>query len=398
MEYYSSSSNPNPSSSSMENQNQRSLPLPAWSRTIQRPPEQILGSPPSFRVVEEEECYGNDKYGLPFFDTLEKSFAQLELAPSSSSSHLGYGSGGGLLDAPSPSSRLLRTQRDSNMVGNSLRVQSASCSPLALGHHLRRYNVDRNFYPNNCYSSSSSSSPHRPVMDAPRWPPSYSSLPPTQEDTYGFRNRAPSFRNDYSNVNSASCSNNPDYYFRFGDRNNVAMPSSFSSSSSSSLVAGGPRWSCTSSEEAKGEVYALLARDRDGRRFLEEKLREGSVEEVHIIFTGLKNHLYDLMIDPSGYYLVLELFQACNPDQITQVLSLFSHNNREGTGALLNICLDDHGYLSLPSTFLSIQYFFFFWFYMLYTVCLLHLDKFKNKTTNDHILSISVCDFSGTAI
>ncbi|XP_052180427.1 pumilio homolog 15-like [Diospyros lotus] len=92
-------------------------------------------------------------------------------------------------------------------------------------------------------------------------------------------------------------------------------------------------------EDCWGKMMYFLANDRRGSKYLEERLGEGKEEEIDMIFTELKGHVRELMVEPFGKQVVRKLFQVSTPEHITQMLLVvFSHK-----GYLFEICKDSHG-------------------------------------------------------
>ncbi|CAN6482465.1 unnamed protein product [Victoria cruziana] len=75
----------------------------------------------------------------------------------------------------------------------------------------------------------------------------------------------------------------------------------------------------TSLEEVKGRIVAV-AKEKHGRQFLESKCKEGSPEELETIVSEIKDHLYELVFDAFGNYLVDSILDACNARQRKEIL------------------------------------------------------------------------------
>ncbi|CAH9057940.1 unnamed protein product [Cuscuta europaea] len=88
-----------------------------------------------------------------------------------------------------------------------------------------------------------------------------------------------------------------------------------------------------------GEKMIFAIKDQQSCRFLQLKLEEGKPEEVEVIFSEAKDRVGELMIDPSGNYLIQKLFQVCNSHQMNHLLLSAVRDERQ----LLAICLDMHG-------------------------------------------------------
>ncbi|KAG8368450.1 hypothetical protein BUALT_Bualt15G0046700 [Buddleja alternifolia] len=98
------------------------------------------------------------------------------------------------------------------------------------------------------------------------------------------------------------------------------------------------RLNYSSLEEVRGRIF-MVAKDQLGCRFLQTKFEQGNPEEIHMIFSEIKDHISELMMDQFGNYLVQKFFEVCNEDQLTQILLLVISDERN----LMAICLDMHG-------------------------------------------------------
>ncbi|KZV41186.1 pumilio12-like [Dorcoceras hygrometricum] len=83
----------------------------------------------------------------------------------------------------------------------------------------------------------------------------------------------------------------------------------------------------------------LAAKDQHGCRLLQKKLLQGTPEERNMIFSGLVNHVCDLMVDQFGNYLIQTIFEVCSVDQMDQLLWLVTDDLLN----LLHVCLDIRG-------------------------------------------------------
>lgn len=95
----------------------------------------------------------------------------------------------------------------------------------------------------------------------------------------------------------------------------------------------------SSLENLRGKLF-MEAKDQYGCRSLQKKLEGGNPEEIQFIFSELKEHVRELMVDQFGNYLMQKFFEICNEQQMNQLLLLVISDDR----ALLAICLDMHGY------------------------------------------------------
>ncbi|VFQ72072.1 unnamed protein product [Cuscuta campestris] len=125
------------------------------------------------------------------------------------------------------------------------------------------------------------------------------------------------------------------------NNNNNNRSTRFVGNTSSSGGGGGRGERCykfTSVEEVRGKIVAAT-KEQQSCRVLQQKLGEGRPEDVEMIFSEVKDHVCELMVDQSGNYLVQKLFQACNAQQMTQLLLEVVKDGCQ----LLAICLDMHG-------------------------------------------------------
>ncbi|KAA8545802.1 hypothetical protein F0562_020747 [Nyssa sinensis] len=61
----------------------------------------------------------------------------------------------------------------------------------------------------------------------------------------------------------------------------------------------------------RGRLF-WLAKDQHGCRLLQQKLEEGNPEEIQMIFSELKDHVLELMVEQFGNYVAQKLFKFCN--------------------------------------------------------------------------------------
>ncbi|RAL38886.1 hypothetical protein DM860_015247 [Cuscuta australis] len=142
------------------------------------------------------------------------------------------------------------------------------------------------------------------------------------------------------NTNSSSSSSNNNRSTRFVGGGFVSPPHPPPPRNTSSSGSGrGERcYKFTSVEEVRGKIVAVT-KEQQSCRVLQQKLGEGRPEDVEMIFSEVKDHVCELMVDQSGNYLVQKLFQACNTQQMTQLLLEVVKDGCR----LLAICLDMHG-------------------------------------------------------
>ncbi|XP_019165687.1 PREDICTED: putative pumilio homolog 8, chloroplastic [Ipomoea nil] len=95
----------------------------------------------------------------------------------------------------------------------------------------------------------------------------------------------------------------------------------------------------SSLEELRGKIPLVVTKDQHSCRVLQKKLEEGKPDDIEMIFSEVKNHVCELMVDQSGNYLVQKLFQVCNPQQMTELLAFVIRDQCR----LMAICLDMHG-------------------------------------------------------
>ncbi|KAF6147561.1 hypothetical protein GIB67_014680 [Kingdonia uniflora] len=93
-----------------------------------------------------------------------------------------------------------------------------------------------------------------------------------------------------------------------------------------------------SMEQLKGHVMKMT-NDQKGCRFLEKKFEEGKKEDIEMIFSELKEGISELMMNPFGDCLVQKLFEACDEENITEILRSVSR----GKYGIVSICLDSNG-------------------------------------------------------
>ena len=84
-----------------------------------------------------------------------------------------------------------------------------------------------------------------------------------------------------------------------------------------------------------GQIYSLC-KDQHGCRFLQRKLEERNEQDVQIIFSEVKNHFEELMIDPFGNYLCQRLLEYANDEQRKALV-------QNAVPAMGRIALNQHG-------------------------------------------------------
>lgn len=101
----------------------------------------------------------------------------------------------------------------------------------------------------------------------------------------------------------------------------------------------------------RGRIVAL-AKDQNGCRFLQNTMSLFAKEEVEMVFLEVLDHIFELMIDPFGNYVVQKLIEVCSEEQRTQIIfRLVSFDFQ-----LVRICLNMHGYVKIPSYLLILQF------------------------------------------
>nr|XP_027108852.1 putative pumilio homolog 8, chloroplastic [Coffea arabica] len=94
----------------------------------------------------------------------------------------------------------------------------------------------------------------------------------------------------------------------------------------------------SSLEDLRGKIF-IVAKDQNGARDLQKMLAEGKPKEKEIIFSELKDHVRELMVDQFANYLAQKMFEIGNAEQITELLLLVINDEH----SLMAICLDMHG-------------------------------------------------------
>lgn len=69
-------------------------------------------------------------------------------------------------------------------------------------------------------------------------------------------------------------------------------------------------------QDVKGYVYEFC-RDQHGSRYLQQKLAEGSPEELMLLYEELRPHVIALMQDVFGNYVIQKLFEHGNQVSLT---------------------------------------------------------------------------------
>ncbi|KAK1431266.1 hypothetical protein QVD17_14607 [Tagetes erecta] len=91
-------------------------------------------------------------------------------------------------------------------------------------------------------------------------------------------------------------------------------------------------------KDIRGKI-CVVAKDQEGCQFLQTKCEAGKPEDVEIIFSEIKDHIFELMTDASMNYLAQKLFKVCNERQMTHIVVSATSDDT----SLTNICLNSHG-------------------------------------------------------
>ncbi|KAJ4962359.1 hypothetical protein NE237_022298 [Protea cynaroides] len=105
-------------------------------------------------------------------------------------------------------------------------------------------------------------------------------------------------------------------------------------------------WKYSSLEDLRGLMVAV-AKNQQVFRLLQNKFKEGRVEERDIIFAKVKDHANLLMVHPFGNYLVQRIFEACTEEQKMGILCTITKKELQ----LIPICLDMHGTCAIEKLF-----------------------------------------------
>lgn len=90
----------------------------------------------------------------------------------------------------------------------------------------------------------------------------------------------------------------------------------------------------SSLEDLKGKLLSE-AMDPYGCQFLHQKLQERKPEDIRMIYICI------LMLDKLGSYLLQKLYEVCDEEQMTQLVSSVTVFVR----LLMDICMDSQGYV-----------------------------------------------------
>ncbi|XP_073017177.1 uncharacterized protein [Primulina eburnea] len=98
----------------------------------------------------------------------------------------------------------------------------------------------------------------------------------------------------------------------------------------------------SSIEDLKGRVFSEPI-SQYGCRLLRQKLDERKPEDIQMIFSEVKDHVHTLMSDRFGNSVIQKLFEVCDQDQMSQLVSLFTADR----DLLSAVCLEPQGYQSM---------------------------------------------------
>ncbi|CAI9764423.1 unnamed protein product [Fraxinus pennsylvanica] len=106
----------------------------------------------------------------------------------------------------------------------------------------------------------------------------------------------------------------------------------------SSLLTSRLQPSFTSLEDLRGNIFSA-AKDQDGCRFLQRKIEEGKQDHIDMIFSEVKDHVCELMVNQFGNALIQNLFEVCSQEQMDEFLILVMQDER----IRMAICVHMHG-------------------------------------------------------
>ncbi|XP_075512688.1 pumilio homolog 12-like [Primulina tabacum] len=128
--------------------------------------------------------------------------------------------------------------------------------------------------------------------------------------------------------------------------------------------------SVSSLEDLKGKLLSE-AMDPYGCEFLHQKLRERKLEDIHIIFSEVKDHICVLMLSPLGSDFLQKLYEVLDKEQMAQLVSSATADVR----LLVDVCLDSQGSESMQE-FIGLmtpkQIFHMIWFFTYFMVPLVN--------------------------
>ncbi|EXB76653.1 Pumilio-12-like protein [Morus notabilis] len=116
-------------------------------------------------------------------------------------------------------------------------------------------------------------------------------------------------------------------YGRYHDHDNLARPHQYQRFSPSTPI-----------DELRGNVVTA-AMNQHGSRFLQDKLRHENPENIDMIFSGMKESLWSLMVRPIGYHVVQKLIDVVDDKKLDEILDLLTRDILR----LEELCAHDHG-------------------------------------------------------
>lgn len=75
--------------------------------------------------------------------------------------------------------------------------------------------------------------------------------------------------------------------------------------------------------------YVMLTRDRQGSRYVQKKLTEGTANERTVIFNSLFPHLNELVYDPSGNFVIQKMCEYLTVDQQQSFMNFILKHKQE---------------------------------------------------------------------
>ncbi|KAL4359089.1 hypothetical protein HN51_018809 [Arachis hypogaea] len=90
--------------------------------------------------------------------------------------------------------------------------------------------------------------------------------------------------------------------------------------------------------DLRGKVV-MMAKDQNGSRILRQKLERLTPQEVSLAFLEMINHFAELMVDPCGSKVVLDILKLIREQQRTLIIMMITKVNLQ----LVEICLNPHG-------------------------------------------------------
>ncbi|XP_022865463.1 pumilio homolog 12-like [Olea europaea var. sylvestris] len=104
----------------------------------------------------------------------------------------------------------------------------------------------------------------------------------------------------------------------------------------SSLLTSRLRPSFSSLEDLRGNILSA-AKEQQGCRFLQMIIEEGKQDHIQMIFSEVKDHVSELMINQFGSCLIQKLFEVCSQEQMDELLILVMQDERTHMAICVNI-------------------------------------------------------------